>query len=126
MCIEPRITNGQVVGVQSDYIYVGRVTCNPGYHLVSSSSSNILKCRLGQWSVDPLPVCSKIGSCLELEQIENGRNVPLVGSRGSAFKFRCRKGYKLYGEKNTHCIGDHWSHERLPVCTGFFRGDKVL
>ena len=79
---------------------------------------------MGQWSVNPPPVCSKIGSCLELEQIENGRNVPLVGSRGSAFKFRCRKGYKLYGEKNTHCMGDHWSHKRLPVCAGFFGYEK--
>ena len=116
LCPEPHIPNGQVDGVKSANSYVGHISCDLGYHLVGSSSQ--IKCRDGQWSVQPLPACAALGSCLDLEQIENGRNVPIQGSRQSAFKFKCRKGFKLYGEKRTYCEGEHWSHSSLPVCTG--------
>ena len=118
MCEEPKIPNGQVKGIGSANSYVGDVLCNKGFHLVSMSSSSRIKCRDGQWSVEPLPACAVVGSCPQLEQIENGRTIPIKGSRQSAYKFRCRRGYKLYGVKRIYCKGDDWSHDNLPVCTG--------
>merc|ERR1719341_3093394 len=97
LCQEPIIKNGKVDGRKSASSYIGHVSCDLGYHLVGSCSQ--IKCRDGQWSVQPLPACAALGSCLDLEQIENGRNVPLQGSRQSAFKFKCRRGFKLYGVK---------------------------
>ena len=101
---------------------IGKITNNKGTHsdtLASQldhqsilqevwqevRSSSQIKCRDGHWSVPPLPACATLGSCLHLEQIENGRNVPIQGSRQSAFKFKCRKGFKLYGVKRTYCEG---------------------
>ena len=42
----------------------------------------------------------------------------VAASDGSAYHFKCNKGYKRYGVRNTHCDGQSWSHgDNTPVCT---------
>lgn len=42
----------------------------------------------------------------------------VAASEGSAYHFKCNKGYKRYGVRNTHCDGQSWSHgDNTPVCT---------
>ena len=62
-------------------------------------------------------LCSAIGSCPDLPHLHNGRNIPVSGARGSAYHFKCNRGYKRYGVRVSHCVGDAWSHPSLPVCT---------
>ena len=73
--------------------------------------------------------------CPELPHLHNGRNIKVflaqhnlpiskfsltkvAASEGSAYHFKCNKGYKRYGMRNTHCDGQSWSHgDNTPVCT---------
>jgi len=112
-CNEPSIDNGVVVGTQTLDAYFGRVSCLPGFQLVGSGR---IKCRRGRWSPMELPVCAAPGSCPPLPKLPRGRSVPVRGSRGAAMRFKCRHGYKLYGERSTFCNGDSWSHKALPAC----------
>merc|ERR1711892_887872 len=116
LCPGPVIPNGEVKNenVKNENVFFGEVTCNTGYHLVGASKT--IKCRHGVWSQKELPVCSAIGSCPSLPQLPNGRNVPIQGSRGSAYRFKCNRGFKRFGERRTHCIGDRWSHLSMPTC----------
>jgi len=114
LCPEPVIPNGVVRGDKDENVFFGEVTCNIGYHLVGASKT--IKCRQGVWSQKELPVCSAIGSCPSLPQLPNGRNVPIQGSRGSAYRFKCNRGFTRFGERRTHCIGDRWSHLSMPTC----------
>ena len=59
---------------------------------------------------------SAIKGCSSLPDLLNGRNVPIQGSRGSAYRFKCNRGFKRFGELRTHCIGDRWSHTHMPSC----------
>jgi hypothetical protein len=59
---------------------------------------------------------SAIGACASIPQLKNGRNVPIQGSRGSAYRFKCNRGFKRFGERRTHCIGEKWSHTHMPSC----------
>merc|ERR1711892_666094 len=114
LCPEPVVPNGEVRGEKNENLFFGEVTCNTGYHLVGASKT--IKCRHGVWSQKELPVCSAIGSCPSLPQLPNGRNVPIQGSRGSAYRFKCNRGFKRFGELRTHCEGDGWSHANMPIC----------
>merc|ERR1712123_247752 len=114
LCPEPVIPNGEVRGEKNDNLFFGEVTCNIGYHLVGASKT--IKCRHGVWSQKELPVCSAIGGCPSLPNLPNGRNVPMQGSRSSAFRFKCNRGFKRFGELRTHCEGNGWSHESMPIC----------
>merc|ERR1711970_1089688 len=115
LCPQPNIPNGKVSGHKDTDVFFGEVSCNIGFHLVGVS--NKIKCRHGVWSHEVLPLCSAIGSCPSLPELQNGRKIPFQGSRGSAFRFRCNKGFKRFGDSRTHCIGDHWSHSSMPICT---------
>jgi len=114
LCPEPEIPNGEVRGEKGENLFFGEITCNIGYHLVGASKT--IKCRHGVWSHKELPVCSAIGGCPTLPNLKNGRNVPIQGSRGSAYRFKCNRGFKRFGELRTHCIGHEWSHENMPTC----------
>jgi len=114
LCPEPVIPNGEVRGEKGENLFFGEITCNIGYHLVGASKT--IKCRHGVWSHKELPVCSAIGGCPTLPTLKNGRNVPIQGSRGSAYRFKCNRGFKRFGELRTHCIGHEWSHENMPTC----------
>eukprot|EP00092_Neocalanus_flemingeri_P042270 GFUD01046141.1.p1 GENE.GFUD01046141.1~~GFUD01046141.1.p1 ORF type:complete len:652 (+),score=183.46 GFUD01046141.1:49-1956(+) len=113
LCPEPMVPNGVVTGEKTTNLFFGEVTCNLGYHLVGARN---IKCRHGDWSQEELPVCSAIGACPSLPEIQNGRKIPIQGSRGSAYRFKCNRGYKRFGEQRTHCIGDRWSHTHMPSC----------
>jgi len=115
LCPEPVIPNGEVRGEKGENLFFGEITCNIGYHLVGASKT--IKCRHGVWSHKELPVCSAVGICEALPKLKNGRNVPIQGSRGSAYRFKCNRGFKRFGERRTHCSGSKWSHEHLPTCT---------
>jgi len=114
LCPEPDVPNGEVRGEKGENLFFGEITCNIGYHLVGASKT--IKCRHGVWSHKELPVCSAIGGCPTLPNLKNGRNVPIQGSRGSAYRFKCNRGFKRFGELRTHCIGHEWSHENIPIC----------
>merc|ERR1711892_515898 len=116
LCPGPVIPNGEVKNenVKNENVFFGEVTCNKGYHLVGASKT--IKCRHGVWSQKELPVCSAIGACPSLPSLTNGRNVPLQGSRSSAFRFKCNRGFKRFGELRTHCEGNGWSHASMPIC----------
>merc|ERR1712123_100240 len=109
--------NGEVKNenVKNENVFFGEVTCNKGYHLVGASKT--IKCRHGVWSQKELPVCSAIGVCPSLPSLINGRNIPIQNSRGSAYRFKCNRGFKRFGELRTHCEGNGWSHESMPICT---------
>merc|ERR1711936_525891 len=117
-CPAPDVSNGQFVldgEKQEDFLF-GEVVCDKGFLLIGSSSK--IKCRQGIWSQRDIPKCSALGSCPELAQLHNGRNIPVQNSRGSAFRFKCNRGYKRYVVRDTHCNGDVWSHQpNLPLCT---------
>jgi len=114
LCPEPVVQNGVVSGRKEPDYFFGEISCNVGYHLVGNSKT--IKCRQGSWSQKELPVCSAIGTCPALPELHNGRNVPIQRSRGSAYRFKCNKGFKRFGEKRTHCEGERWSHHEMPVC----------
>jgi len=114
LCPEPEIPNGEVRGEKGENLFFGEITCNIGYHLVGASKT--IKCRHGVWSHKELPVCSAVGTCETLPKLKNGRNVPIQGSRGSAYRFKCNRGFKRFGERRTHCSGSKWSHEHMPTC----------
>merc|ERR1711970_1037071 len=114
LCPEPDVPNGEVRGEKGENLFFGEITCNIGYHLVGASKT--IKCRHGVWSHKELPVCSAIGGCPTLPNLKNGRNVPIQGSRGSAYRFKCNRGFKRFGELRTHCIGHEWSHSHMPIC----------
>jgi len=114
LCPEPEIPNGEVRGEKGENLFFGEITCNIGYHLVGASKT--IKCRHGVWSHKELPVCSAVGTCEMLPKLKNGRNVPIQGSRGSAYRFKCNRGFKRFGERRTHCSGSKWSHEHMPTC----------
>jgi len=114
LCPEPSIPNGVVRGEKEPNLFFGELTCNIGYHLVGASKN--IKCRHGVWSHEELPVCAAIGACPSIPQLENGRNVPIQGSRGSAYRFKCNRGFKRFGERRTHCKENQWSHIHMPSC----------
>merc|ERR1712106_54952 len=116
LCPGPVIPNGEVKNenVKNKNVFFGEVTCNKGYHLVGASKT--IKCRHGVWSQKELPVCSAIGACPSLPNLINGRNVPIQNSRGSAYRFKCNRGFKRFGELRTHCEGNGWSHASMPIC----------
>jgi len=117
LCPVPEIRNGRLLidgAKQEDYLF-GEVLCNPGFHLVGESKT--LKCRVGIWSQRDVPMCA-MDTCPDLPQLHNGRNIKVRNSAGSAFHFKCKKGYKRYGVRNTHCEGGAWSHrDNWPICT---------
>jgi len=114
LCPEPTIPNGVVSGEKETNFFFGEVTCDLGYHLVGASKN--IKCRHGVWSQKELPVCSVVRGCPTLPEIQNGRSVHVQRSRGSAYRFKCNRGFKRFGEARTHCIGDSWSHAYMPTC----------
>merc|ERR1712106_1193119 len=116
LCPGPVIPNGEVKNenVKNENVFFGEVTCNKGHHLVGASKT--IKCRHGVWSQKELPVCSAIGACPSLPSLINGRNVPIQNSRGSAYRFKCNRGFKRFGELRTHCEGNGWSHASMPIC----------
>merc|ERR1712123_391376 len=114
LCPEPVIPNGEVRGEKNENLFFGEISCNIGYHLVGASKT--IKCRHGVWSQKELPVCSAIGGCPSLLNLQNGRNIPMQGSRSSAFRFKCNRGFKRFGELRTHCEGNGWSHASMPIC----------
>jgi len=116
-CPVPEIANGRILidGTKEEGFLFGEVLCDQGYHLVGFSKT--LKCREGVWSQRVMPMCAG-DRCPELPHLHNGRNIKVAASEGSAYHFKCNKGYKRYGMRNTHCDGQSWSHgDNTPVCT---------
>jgi len=117
LCPVPEIANGRILidGTKEDGFLFGEVLCDTGYHLVGFSKT--LKCREGVWSQRVMPMCAG-DRCPDLPHLHNGRNIKVAASDGSAYHFKCNKGYKRYGVRNTHCDGQSWSHgDNTPVCT---------
>jgi len=112
LCPEPVIPNGGISGRKSENFFSGQVRCDRGFQLIGNSR---VKCRNGIWS-GPIPVCTVLGACPAIETPINGRAIPVRGSRMSAFRFGCNRDFHLLGEKVSYCVGDSWSHEKLPVC----------
>merc|ERR1719154_420984 len=54
--------------------------------------------------------------CPTLPDLQNGRNIPIQGSRNSAYRFKCNRGFKRFGESRTHCNGGRWSYKDMPSC----------
>ena len=59
-----------------------------------------------------------VDTCPKIPHLHNGRNIMVANSGGSAYHFKCNRGFKRYGVRNTHCKGERWSHgENWPICT---------
>jgi len=116
LCKQPNVVNGDVTAVtDSSNIFVGSVTCNEGYILVGKTR---IKCVNGIWS-SSTPVCTRMGSCeiRDLPTVKNARRIMVRPYRGSVVRYKCNRGYHLYGPHLFHCV-DHkeWSHLEAPVC----------
>jgi len=116
-CFEPFLENGSVDGEGGDHLWTGIFNCNPGFTLVGNTR---LKCRKGVWS-SSLPTCTAMGKCdpNELPDIAHGEkksHKPGV-YRGSVFKYKCDRGFRMHGSSLLTCAGDHgWDLSRLPLC----------
>lgn len=51
----------------------------------------------------------------EMPKLKNGR--VRIRSKGQIARFRCRKPFKLYGEKMALCLKDVWNLP-VPICVG--------
>ena len=68
-----------------------------------------------------------VDTCPALPHLHNGRNIQVQNSAGSAYHFKCKKGYKRYGVRNTHCDGETWSHgDNWPICTSKLFGSQLI
>ena len=60
-----------------------------------------------------------MGSCeiRDLPTVKNARRIMVRPYRGSVVRYKCNRGYHLYGPHLFHCV-DHkeWSHLEAPVC----------
>jgi len=116
-CFEPLLENGVVDGEGGEHLWTGTFSCNPGYTLVGNTR---LKCRKGVWS-SSLPTCTAMGKCdpSELPEISNGEkksHKPGV-YRGSVYKYKCDRGFRMHGSSLLTCTGDHgWDLAKLPLC----------
>nr|XP_039263036.1 uncharacterized protein LOC120339059 isoform X1 [Styela clava] len=109
-----RPSNGQIT-CQTSGRPVCTFSCNPGYKLIGSKTS---ECQRDEtWSVTEIPIC-KIGKCPSLPTVPDHGNVTCTKDTiyDSLCTFDCEKGYKLVGEKQTRCTeSTTWSQES-PVC----------
>jgi len=117
-CHPPDLDNGYVEAEEgaNGNFFKGIFRCNPGFTL---SGPSMLKCRNGIWS-GVKPVCSVTGcDPKDLPKFANGRKLKVKGTRDSVFKYRCNKGFRLFGPKNVYCTKNGWKLDELPVCTRF-------
>ena len=60
-----------------------------------------------------------MGSCeiRDLPTVKNARRILVRPYRGSVVRYKCNRGFHLYGPHLFHCV-DHkeWSHLEAPVC----------
>ena len=98
-CHPPQLDNGVVEAEEGagGNFFKGEFRCNPGFTL---SGPTTLKCRNGVWS-GSMPVCS-VSGCdpNKLPTIVNGRRIKVKRARNSVFKYKCNRGYRLFGPKN--------------------------
>ena len=142
LCQQPNVVNGHVTVVtDTNNVFSGSVECDNGYTLVGRDR---IKCRNGIWS-SSTPVCTRkwtlislgtpldfhsyfhvsdIGSCevRDLPEVKNARRIMVRPYRGSVVRFKCRRGYHLFGPRLFHCV-DHkeWSHLEAPVCVSKYQ-----
>ena len=114
-CHPPQLDNGVVEAEEGDAgnFFKGEFRCNPGFTL---SGPTMLKCRNGVWSGNK-PVCS-VSGCdpKNLPNFVNGRRLRVKGTRDSVFKYKCNRGFRLFGPKNVYCTKNGWKMDELPVC----------
>jgi len=67
-----------------------------------------------------MPVCSVAGcDPNKLPTFVNGRRLKVKRARNSVFKYKCNRGYRLFGPKNVYCTKNGWKLDELPVCARF-------
>jgi len=117
-CQPPRLDNGVVEAEEGDNgnFFSGKFRCNPGYTL---SGPSWLKCRNGMWSGSE-PVCT-VSGCdpKNLPQFDNGNKRKVRGMRDSVFRYKCNRGFRLFGPKNVYCTKNGWKMDTVPVCARF-------
>merc|ERR1711892_638483 len=115
-CHLPEFDNGVVEaeGEEGGNFLKGEFRCNTDYTM---SGPSMLKCRNGIWS-GTKPVCSVAGcDPNNLPHFVNGRKLRVKGTRDSVFKYKCNRGFRLFGPKNVYCTKSGWKMDELPVCT---------
>ena len=114
-CIPPQLDNGMVEATEGDRgnFFFGKFRCNPGFTLSGPSE---LKCRNGIWS-GRKPVCT-VSGCdpKDLPQFVNGKQIKVKGMRDSVFRYKCNRGFRLFGPKNVYCTKNGWKMDMIPVC----------
>ena len=113
-CHPPQLDNGVVDGAgDGGSFFKGEFRCNTGFTL---SGPTMLKCRNGVWS-GAMPVCSVYGcDPKNLPNFVNGRRLRVKGTRDSVFKYKCNRGFRLFGPKNVYCTKNGWKMDEIPVC----------
>ena len=121
-CYPPELDNGVVESNGGDFFLTAGFQCNDGYSL---SGPSLLKCRNGIWS-GVTPVCS-VSGCdpNKLPTFDNGRRLRVKGTRNSVFKYKCNRGYRLFGPKNVYCTKNGWKLDELPVCASEYYGTHI-
>eukprot|EP00092_Neocalanus_flemingeri_P030516 GFUD01033132.1.p1 GENE.GFUD01033132.1~~GFUD01033132.1.p1 ORF type:complete len:1173 (+),score=394.18 GFUD01033132.1:178-3696(+) len=117
-CQPPRLDNGVVEAEEGDQgnFFNAKFRCNPGFTL---SGPDQLKCRSGKWSGNK-PVCT-VSGCdpADLPRFVNGKRVKVKGMRDSVFRYKCNKGFRLFGPKNVYCTKSGWKMDNIPVCARY-------
>ena len=54
----------------------------------------------------------------DLPEIRHGRHIPVRGYRGSVVRYKCDRGFRIFGQSVYHCQGTAWSANRPPICAG--------
>ena len=123
-CHPPQLDNGVVEAEEGagGNFFKGEFRCNPGFTL---SGPTTLKCRNGVWS-GSMPVCS-VSGCdpNKLPTIGNGRRIKVKRARNSVFKYKCNRGYRLFGPKNVYCTKNGWKLDELPVCASKYNSPDI-
>eukprot|EP00092_Neocalanus_flemingeri_P040707 GFUD01044319.1.p1 GENE.GFUD01044319.1~~GFUD01044319.1.p1 ORF type:complete len:1150 (+),score=384.42 GFUD01044319.1:158-3607(+) len=117
-CQPPRLDNGVVEAEEGDQgnFFNAKFRCNPGFTI---SGPDQLKCRSGKWSGNK-PVCT-VSGCdpADLPRFVNGKRVKVKGMRDSVFRYKCNKGFRLFGPKNVYCTKSGWKMDNIPVCARY-------
>jgi len=115
VCVPPVLENGEVIeSTHDDSSWVGQFKCQAGFTLVGSSKT---KCKNGLWNTQP-PVCTAVGVCdyRNLPSVKHARLVMRKEFRGAVWRYKCKKGFKRYGEGKVYCDGSSWNTFKTPIC----------
>jgi len=124
-CETPLLDNGLVEVEEEDQgtFMTAKFRCSLGFTL---SGPSLLKCRRGIWSGSK-PMCT-VSGCdpQDLPHFANGRKQAAKKMRGSVMRYKCNKGFRLYGSKNVYCTKTGWKLDTIPVCAKFGCDENML